>query len=342
MIPEVPCDHLLGHSDPVVSSSCSSDSTGERPVPSVRPAFDRSRSGTACGPTTHPGARVIHKVVTRSAYGIAVRDDGLACFTEPYQGGVGITSAQSRTALWFIPTGDIPTEVDFSPDGATAYVTNQYSQNVGVVDVAGAQQVATISLSPANPFVVRVSPDGARLFISTSGTTVYVADTQTRAITAAVEVGDPPNAFAVSPDGRTIYVSPFEGGTVSEIDIFRHAVLRTFQVGGVPQDMAVARNGKRLYVANQDGNLNEIDLTTGRQETPIPLGWTAFGIGVTPDDAQAYVSLVYEGLVRILDLQSRRCAKTLQVGGYPRRIAFSRQGGIAAVANEAGFVTFVR
>src|ERR1051326_6065787 len=153
MIPEVPCDHLLGHSDPVVRSSCSSDSTGERPVPPVRPTFDRSRSGTACEPTTHPGAREIHKVVTRSAYGIAVRDDGLACFTEPYQGGVGITSAQSRTALWFIPTGDIPTRVEFSPDGATAYVTNQYSQNVGVIDVAGAQQVATISLPPPNPAV---------------------------------------------------------------------------------------------------------------------------------------------------------------------------------------------
>lgn len=41
-------------------------------------------------------------------------------------------------------------------------------------------------------------------------------------------------------------------------------------------------------------------------------------------------------------LQTRKLAKSIDVGGGPRRIAFSQQGHIAAVTNTAGFITFVR
>ena len=74
----------------------------------------------------------------------------------------------------------------------------------------------------------------------------------------------------------------------------------------------------------------------------MPNAPPASGIGVTPDDNQAYVGMPGVGLVQIFNLQSRRLAQTIDVGGTPRRIAFSQQGHIGAVANEAGFVTFVR
>jgi hypothetical protein len=41
-------------------------------------------------------------------------------------------------------------------------------------------------------------------------------------------------------------------------------------------------------------------------------------------------------------LQSHQLAKSLAVGGNPRRIAFSQLGHIGAVANLNGFVTLVR
>src|SRR6266542_3714761 len=142
-------------------SSCSSDAAPPTAQPAA-PGRLLADAAPACGqPLTHPTGLVLDSVATPPAWGIAVRDDG-----------VGITSTQTRTLDGFIPTGQIPTGVDFAPDGATAYVTNQYSYNVGVIGVASAQQVATIPIpNGASPFVVRVSPDGSRLFISTSTTT---------------------------------------------------------------------------------------------------------------------------------------------------------------------------
>ena len=327
-------------------SSCGSDTSPptaqSKSFPPTTPGVALAVASSSCGPPTHPEALVIDSVVTPPAFGIAVRDDGLTYFTELYNGGVGITSTQTRIVEGFIPTGSVPTGAAFSPDGGTAYVTNQGSQNVGVISVASAQQVATIFTPAGSPLVVRVSPDGTRLFVSTGSTTVYIVDTQTQQIIGSVEVGFTPNAFAVHPDGRIIYVSAASGGTVSEVDMFTGTVLRIFTVGGVPQDMAVTRDGKRLYVANEAGYLNEIDLLAGQPAPTIDLAGGAFGIGVTPDDNQAYVSIPSAGVVQIFNLQSRRLAQTLDVGGTPRRIGFSQQGHIGAVANEAGFVTFVR
>jgi YVTN family beta-propeller protein len=98
-------------------------------------------------------------VTTPTAWGIAVRDDGLAYFTELFDGGVGITSTRTRTVDGFIPTGDIPTGVAFSPDGGTAYVANQ-NATVTVIDVATHTPVETIPTNGMPAFAVQARRTG--------------------------------------------------------------------------------------------------------------------------------------------------------------------------------------
>jgi YVTN family beta-propeller protein len=266
----------------------------------------------------------------------------LTYFTEPSADGVGITSISTKTVDGFIGTGDNPIGAAFSPDGNTAYVTNLASRDVSVIDVATAETVGTISTGGLAPFVVRVSPDGERLYIATAGNAVLVVSTATREIIKTITVGSLPNGFAVHPDGRMMYISSFQAGTVAEVDLVTEQVLRTFVVGGTPQDMAVNRKGSRLYVANEAGFLNEIDLFTGERLPDIPLTAGGFGVGVTPDDGEAYVSEPRAGLVQVFSLQTRKLTRTIDVGGEPRRLGFSQQGKIGAVANMAGYLTFVR
>jgi YVTN family beta-propeller protein len=324
----------------VLLIACNEDTPTSNSAASTSPSF-ATTAAASCEPKTHPG-KIVEKVITPATWGIAVRDDGLTYFTEPFANGVGITSTSTRTVTGFIPTGDDPIGAAFSPDGGTAYVTNLLNNTVSVINVATARQVATISTGDASPFVVRVSPDGERLYVATNGNVVLIVSTATLEILKSVEVGFAPNGFAVHPDGRIMYVSSFLGGTVSEVDMVTEQVLRTFFVGGVPQDMAVNRKGSRLYVANEAGYLNEIDLFTGNQLPNIQLAGGGFGVGVTPDDGEAYVSEPGTGLVEVFALQSRKLSRTINVGGEPRRLGFSQQGKIGAIANMAGYLTFVR
>jgi YVTN family beta-propeller protein len=285
---------------------------------------------------------VVERVMTLPAWGVAVRDDGLAYLTLPFEDGIGVTRTKNRTVEGFIATGDQPIGAAFSPDGGTAYVTNLLGQSVSVIDVASGSVRATISTGSFEPFVVRVSPDGGRLYIATNNSVVLVVATATNQIVKSVEVGFAPNGFAVHPDGRRMYVSAFLGGTISEVDLVSEQVVRTFEVGGTPQEMALNRKGTRLYIANEAGYLNEIDVQSGRELPRIPLASGGFGVGVTQDDVEAYVSEPAAGLVQVFTLQNRRLKWTIDVGGEPRRLAFSQRGKIGAIANMAGYVTFVR
>jgi YVTN family beta-propeller protein len=286
----------------------------------------------------HPRG-VVEKVEAPSPWGVAVRDDGLALFTDLLGGRVGITSTKTRAVDGFIQTGLAPTGIALSPDGNTAYVANQFG-NVSRIDVATRQVTGSVDI--ANAQALRLSPDGLQLFVATTGTAVVTVDIATLSIVRTVDVGSAPNGFAVHPGGRLLYVSSFDAGTVSEIDMVTGQVLRTFTTFGTPQEMALNRKGTRLYVANEGGWLDEIDLASGEFAPSIPLQAGAFGVGVTPDDSQTYLTLPSAGLIQIFGLQSRKLAKTINVGGDPRRIAFSQQGRIAAVTNAAGFITFIR
>ena len=300
----------------------------------------------------HPRG-VVDSVEAPSPWGVAVRDDGLALFTELSNGGVGITHTKTRTVDGFIPTGLTPTGIALSPDGNTAYVANQFG-NVSRIDVATRQVTGFVTIG--SPQALRLSPDGSQLFVGTTTTVVVTVDVATLSIVRTVEVGSAPNGFAVHPGGRLLYVSIFDAGTVSEIDMLTGEVLRTFTpVGkplGRPQEMALNRKGTRLYVATEevptenvateDGWLDEYDLASGNLANRITLQAGAFGVGVTPDDTQAYLTLPSAGLIQIFGLQSRKLAKSIHVGGEPRRIAFSQKGNIAAVTNAAGFITFIR
>lgn len=330
-----------------VLSSCG-DGVSTAPTQSESPITTNGipinlASGNACNPPKeHPAGKIIETVPASFPWGVAVRDDGLSYFTELFNNQVGITNTFTRAIIGFIPTGALPTGIAFSPDGARAYTANQGDNTVSVINVGSSQVIASVSAGGSSPFSVQVSPDGMQLYVGNNDNTMLVVDTQTLQITKTVIVGFATNSFAVDPAGRMLYANHFASGEVSEIDIFTGNLLRTFFIGGTPQGMALNRKGTHLYVANEGGYLSDVDLVTGQIGPQIPIAGVGFGVGVTPDDVEAWITLPLNGKVQVFNLQSRRMTGTLNVGGEPRRVAFSSQGKIGAITNPTGYITFVR
>jgi len=239
--------------------------------------------------------------------------------------------------------GSIPSHVVFNPAGTRAYVSNQGSANVSVVDVATDRQTALIPL-PTDAWNVLVSPDGARLYATTNQGVLAIINTSTNAIITSLTLqqGDALRGIALDAPRNNLYVAGRNSGTIYVVDTRSNTLVRSIPVGGTPQRMAVSPNGAELYVANEARGLDIITLGTGAVRT-IALGGGGYGLALTADAAQLYVTVPSAGLVRIIARETGAIVNTLAIGGTPRNVAFSSSGQHAVISAEtAGTVTFVR
>jgi YVTN family beta-propeller protein len=243
-----------------------------------------------------------------------------------------------------IAVGSTPRDVAFSPDGATAYVTNEFSSSVSVVDASTHATVDQVTVT-GSPFRVKVNSAGDRVYVSGNADSVFVIDPSVPAVIAAVGVDLDPNGMALSPDDGFLYVSSNSGTSIVEIATATNAIARTFPLGEVrSQDLAVSADGATLYVAMEtSGRIRVIDLATGIEGAPIPLAGAApFGLALAPSGAQLYVTGgLGSGSVHVIDVATG-ASRAIFLGGQPRRVAFGPDGSFAFVTNEVGWVDVMR
>src|SRR5690349_18073543 len=123
--------------------------------------------------------------------------------------------------------------------GLIAYVTNEGSEELTIIDTRTDSAVATIPVG-TRPRGVRVSRDGKTVFVALSGSPrcpptmpdeeceklkadkskdgVAVVDAASRKVTRVLPGGSDPETFDISRDGSTLFVSNEDAGTASIVD----------------------------------------------------------------------------------------------------------------------------
>src|SRR5438128_216192 len=250
--------------------------------------------------------------VTGRPFGIDVTTSGVVLVTRADFGSLGRIELPQLALDDSITVGLQPTGLNVAPGGTTAYVTNQFSQNVGVVDVATRSQTATIPVH-GDPFVVLVSANGTRVY-ATSGNTdsVFVIDPASKAVIAAIAVPAAPNGLALHPTNPLLYVSASFGAAVVEVNTATNTVRRTFSLpGSAPQGLVISPDGTQLYVADEAGRLLALNVASGAVawSTVLPAG--GFGVALAPDGASLYVTLPAAGKVVVVSRQGGAILRTL-------------------------------
>ena len=80
-----------------------------------------------------------------------------------------------------------------------AYVANQDSDNVSVIDVSTNTVVDTVGVE--EPQGVAVTPNGNFVYVTSNGSNVSVIQTSTNTVLTTVGVGEGPFGVAVTPNG---------------------------------------------------------------------------------------------------------------------------------------------
>ena len=294
--------------------------------------------------TTHPAGTIAATLTIRGRlYGAAVSKVGVTYLTQPDSNLLQRIDLPTAAFSGSVAVGNQATDVAFDTSGAFAFVTNQFDANVGVVSTASNATISTIPV-PFNPFRVLASVDAHTAFVSGTAPQLAVVDRLTGTTVATIGLPDLSNGLALNSTGSKLYASLLFSGQVVEIDVATRTVVRTFPIpgAGTLQAVTVSRDDAELYVADEGtSQLWIIDLTSGNVSGVVALGGGGFEAKVTPDNAQIYVALSSNGIVRVIDRAGRTVVATIATGGAPRRLAFTRNGNTAVIANEAGWVDII-
>ena len=117
----------------------------------------------------------------------------------------------------------------------------------------------------------------------------------------SVASGDSPQALAVSPDGRSVYVADLADDTVAQFDVGPDGKLSpktpaTVAAGDGPAAIAISRDGKSVYVADYYADrVSQFDVGAGGVLSPkapaaIATGQKPAGVAVSPDGRSVYIS----------------------------------------------------
>lgn len=299
-----------------ILGACSSNSPSEPPV------------------TTHPTGHAVYSTsVANGPWGVAISSQGLAYMTRPLTDSVAVINLSGPSVTSSFQVGNRPDDIAFNAAGTTAYVTNLDDGTVGVINTATGIQTTTYPVA-GQPLRILVGPGASALYVTLSNGELVVLNAATGAPTTSITIGGVPNGLALDAVASRLYVGS-TAGTVTVINTTTNAPVDTFLVGGTPQDVALIAGRNALYVANEAGWLDIRNLTTGARTDSIPVA-SAFGLGVTPDGAQVWVTQSAVGRVTIVNAATAAVVDSALTLGAPRHIAFSPSGDAALVANESG------
>ena len=113
--------------------------------------------------------------------------------------------------------GAYPEGLDLSPDGAELWVATRNDGDVSIIDVASKTVSERLDLNFEDPNRLAFTPDGARVLVSDSATSVVVMEAASRTEITRLDMA--PNALLVRPDGGVAYAALRGDDRVAVIDM---------------------------------------------------------------------------------------------------------------------------
>ena len=119
--------------------------------------------------------------------------------------------------------------------------------------------------------------------LKSGGSTVTPIDTATNTTEPTLLVTGQAYGLALSPDGRTLWVTPSNGDTATPVDTVTGAPGEQVTVGRSAFDVALNWNGTKAYVTTADANaLVPIDVVGGKVEGSLRTGAYPLAVALTP------------------------------------------------------------
>ena len=238
--------------------------------------------------------------------------------------------------------------------GGTAWISSEKDHALTLIDM-DAMKVVGVVPTCKRPRHLRLLPaatGGPRLMTACGDSgQADVIDVTTRRSVAHLPMGDDPEAFDLSPDGKILYVSGEESGELVVLDAATGRKIKAVAVGEEPEGVLSSPDGKVVYVTSEAASLvHVVDPASGKVVRNIPVAKRPRRFALTPDGSQLWVTSELGAAVTVLSTRDYSVLGTVKfaVKGArdteitPVGITLSRDGKRAFVAlGQSNHVAFV-
>jgi len=252
-------------------------------------------------------------------------------------GDITVISGRDFRVVATIPAGKRPRGIHASPDGRTAYVA-----------LSGTPIEAPPKLDANGNPVLRKheeSDDDENLPADKSADGIGVIDVSARKLVGKINAGSDPEEFALSQDGRYLYVSNEDVRTASVINIGTGKVEHIIPVGQEPEGAATSPDGTRFYITCEaGGDVYAVDTTSyrvvGHFKVPVRPRSLAFlrggALAVVPSESTGQLNVVDTDefkVLKVVDLPAGSRPMSVKVSPDGKRIYVSdgRAGTISVL-----------
>ena len=232
----------------------------------------------------------------------------------------------------------------------TAYVSSEKDHALTLIDLGTLAVKGTIATCKRARHI-QLTPDRKLLVACTDSNAADLIDPSSGKSLRRIPMGNEPEAFDLSPDGKTIYVSNEDEGVLSFIDLASGKVRLSVPVGKEPEGVKVSVDGRLVYVTSEVASLvHAIDTATGKIVKNIKVGKRPRRMAITADGRELWVTNELDASVSIVSTADHSVIDTLkfEVKGArasditPVGIQMTRDGKRAFVSlGNANHVAFI-
>jgi YVTN family beta-propeller protein len=229
------------------------------------------------------------------------------------------------------------------------YVSLEDGGEVVAVDPAKGEIVARVPVGK-RPRGIKISPDGKTLYVALSGSPrggpgvdesklppgdrtadgIGVVDLRTHKLVKTLTSGQDPEAFDVSRDGKTLYVSNEETAEMSILDLRTGKILERVPVGQEPEGVTISPDGKTVYVTSEaDGIVAAVRTKKPEVLARIPTGPRPRSVAFARDGKTAFVTNENGAQLTVLDPVKNVAVGTIKVVAQAKTVLGPRPMGTA-------------
>ena len=217
-----------------------------------------------------------------------------------------------------------------------AYITNQGSHDVSVIDLATQQVVATVPVGRSPAGVVASSRVGKVFVSNPDSKSISVIDMRSQKVVATLPAGDGPVGIDASRDGQRLFAADWFKNRLLVFDTATDQLVASIQVGKAPAGVASkGADANTVFVAERDDDtVAVVDVAEQRVRSRVRVGSHPFALLYDHARQRLYALNVQSDDVSVIDTRTLAVLKTIKVGKAPYGAALADGGALLYVTNQ--------